>query len=133
MASDFSRTTGLVHALKPAHVVVGAGHWFKHKRFLLPVGHVALDETAKKLLADISKERVERVPGFDKDKFSKLSKEELKQMEDMMSAACCPAEVVIVTAWETADHYRLPSWWDASFYRPERIEDTDEVGITSGF
>jgi hypothetical protein len=51
-------------------------------------------------------------------------------MAERMAAECCPTEVVIVEAWETADHYRYPGWWDASFYRPERIENTDEVGIT---
>ena len=115
---------------RPYHVVVGAGHLFKHKHFLLPVGHVALDETSKKLIADITKQRVEQFPGFDKGEFEKLSKDELKQMANTMAAACCPDDVVIIAAWETADHYRYPSWWDASFYRPERIANTDEVGIT---
>ena len=27
---------------RPYHVVVGSGGWFKHKHFLLPIGHVAL-------------------------------------------------------------------------------------------
>jgi hypothetical protein len=119
-----------VNSGRPYHVVVGAGHWFRHKHFLLPIGHAVLDETGKTLIADITKERVERFPGFDKDKFGKLSEDDLKQMADAMAAACCPAEVVIVAAWETADHYRYPGWWDASFYQPERTENTDEVGMT---
>jgi hypothetical protein len=120
-----------VEEIRPYHVVVDAGHWFKHKRFLLPVGHVALDENRKKLIADISKDRVEQFPGFDKDEFARLSKTDLKQLEDTMAAACCPAEVVVVTTWETAGHYRYPIWWEASFYRPGRVENTDGIGVTS--
>ena len=120
-----------VNERRPYHVVVGSGHLFKHKHFLLPVGHVALDETRKKLIADITKERVKHFPGFDKDEFEKLSKDDLKQMANTMAAACCPDDVIIIAEWEMADHYRYPSWWDASCYRPERIENTDEVGITS--
>jgi len=119
-----------VNEARPYHVVVGSGHWFKHKHFLLPIGHVNLDETGKKLAADITKDRVERFPGFDKREFEKLSADDLKQLAERMAAACCPTEVLIVTAWETADHYQYPDWWDASFYRPERIDHTDEVGIT---
>jgi sporulation protein YlmC with PRC-barrel domain len=119
-----------VNSGRPYHVVVGAGHWFKHKHFLLPIGHVAFDENGRKLTADITKDRVERFPGFDKAEFEKLSKDDLKQLAERMAAACCPADVVIITAWETADHYRYPNWWDASFYRPERIENKDEVGMT---
>jgi hypothetical protein len=116
---------------RPYHVVVGARHWFKHKHFLLAIGHVALDGTGKKLIADITKDRVERFPGFDKNEFEKLSDDDLKQLEQRMAAACCPAdEVVIVTAWETADHYSYPDWWDTSASRPQRSGGTDEVGIT---
>src|SRR4051812_2305691 len=67
-----------VNSGRPYHAVVGAGHWFKHKHFLLPVGHVTFDEHGKKLVADITKDRVERFPGFDRDEFEKLSKDELK-------------------------------------------------------
>jgi len=119
-----------VSAGRPYYVVVGAGHIFKHKHFLLPIGHVTLDDTGKKLMADLTKDRVERFPGFDKREFEKLSKDDLTQLSDRMAAECCPTDVVIVEAWETADHYRYPGWWDANFYRPERIENTDEVGMT---
>jgi hypothetical protein len=119
-----------VNAIRPYHVVVGSGHLFKHKHFLLPIGHVSLDETGTKLEADVAKDRVERFPGFDKREFEKLSADDLKQLAERMAAACCPADVVVVTAWETAGHYRHPDWWDANVYRPERMATTDEVGMT---
>ena len=108
---------------RPYHVVVGSGGWFKHKHFLLPIGHVALSPGNDKLLADLTKDRVERFPGFDKDEFKKMSEEDLKKLEAPTSAACCPDEVVVieVAEWETP-HYRYPTWWEADFYRPDRAD-----------
>jgi hypothetical protein len=116
---------------RPFHVVINAGHWFKHKHVLLPVGHVMLDATGRRMIADISKERVSRFPGFDKSQFEKLSKDELRQMAQTMALECgCPDEAIVAVEWETWDDYAYPSWWEASFYRPERIENQDEAGLT---
>jgi hypothetical protein len=108
---------------RPYHVVVGSGGWFKHKHFLLPIGHVALSPGKDKLIADITKDRVERFPGFDKDEFKKLSEEDIKKLDAEMSEACCPTAVVAVemVEWETP-HHASPSWWDADFYRPDRAD-----------
>ena len=48
---------------RPYHVVVGSGGWFRHKHFLLPIGHVALAPSQDRLVADVTKDRVERFPG----------------------------------------------------------------------
>src|SRR5258706_9893184 len=116
---------------RPFHVVVNAGHWFKHKHVLMPIGHVMLDATGQRMIADISKERVSRFPGFDKDKFEKLSKDELRELARTMAlAGGCTEDAIVAVEWETWDEYAYPSWWEASFYRPERIENQDEAGIT---
>jgi hypothetical protein len=118
---------------RPYHVVVGSGGWFTHKHFLLPIGHVALSAGNDKLIADITKDRVERFPGFDKDEFKKLSEEDVKKLDAAMSAACCPTEVIAVelVEWE-APHHAYPSWWDADFYRPDRADQagTNVAGVT---
>jgi len=108
---------------RPYHVVVGSGGWFKHKHFLLPIGHVALAPGNDRLVADLTTDRIERFPGFDKDEFKKLSEADLKQLDAAMSAACCPTAVVAVelVEWETP-HHASPSWWDADFYRPDRAD-----------
>jgi hypothetical protein len=112
--------------------VVGAGGWFTHKRFLLPVGHIVLDASHKKMIADLTQDRVKRFPGFDKDTFEKLSKDDLEQMNDAMAAACCPDEIVIVESrWHAGEHFRYPTWWEAEYYRAERVADTDEAGVTT--
>ena len=116
---------------RPFHVVVDAGHWFTHKHVLLPVGHVMLDATGQKMIADVSRVRVSRFPGFDKHEFEKLSKGELRDVARTLALECgCPEEAIVAVEWETWDDYAYPSWWDASFYRPERIENQDELGIT---
>jgi sporulation protein YlmC with PRC-barrel domain len=107
---------------RPYHVVVGTGGLFKHKHFLLPIGHFALTPDNSRLTADIGKDRVERIPGFDKDEFMKLSEDDLKQLEAPTAAACCPDDAIIgVAAWETT-HYAYPTWWEADYYRPDRAD-----------
>jgi len=111
---------------RPFYVVVDGGGWFKSKYFLLPIGHVSLDSTNRKLVADVAKDRVERYPGFDRGEFEKLSDEELNRMDSQMMSACCPSELDTRTGstsrFDTRTHYKAPGWWDADFYRPDRAD-----------
>ena len=91
----------------PRHVAVGAG-WFIHKHFLLPIGHVSRSNDGKKLIADITKERVEQFPGFDKSEFERLDPDQLAQLDATMAAACRNDQS---SAAALDDHYRVPSWW----------------------
>jgi uncharacterized protein YrrD len=70
----------------PRHLAVGAG-WFIHKHFLLPIGHVAISPDGNALVADITKERVKRFPGFDKGEFDKLSADELERLDRALESA----------------------------------------------
>jgi hypothetical protein len=137
--SDRSEKLGRVDGLiidvscgRPYYVVVRAGGWFKSKFFLLPIGHVGLDTARMKLITDVSRERVDRFPGFDRGEFEKLSAEDLNRMDEETIVICCPDEVVDLSApsarWEIWAHYRYPSWWDARFYRPDRKH---EAGVTT--
>jgi hypothetical protein len=116
---------------RPYHVAVGAGSWFTHKDFLLPIGHVSFNADQKKLLADLTKDRVKKFPGFERAKIETLSAEELKQMENVMAASCCPDDVIVVDAWETRGHYLYPAWWQVTFYQPEGTTRTEEAGSTA--
>jgi hypothetical protein len=109
---------------RPFYLVVDAGGWFKSKLFLLPIGHVAFASDRKHFVADISRERVQGFPGFDRDEFEKLSDEELSRMDEQIVASCCPGQTIDRSAWrfEQWTHYKSPSWWDASFYRPDRVD-----------
>src|SRR5689334_11603555 len=65
---------------RPFHVVVEAGNWFKHKHFLLPIGHVVLDTANRRMTADVAKTRVERFPGFHRSEFEKLEGADIDRM-----------------------------------------------------
>ena len=115
---------------RPYHVAVDAGGWFKSRLFLLPIGHVGLTGSGPKarLIANISKEHIDRYPGFDRGEFEKLTDADLQRMNTEMASACCPTEIVIVAAGEPLfdswSHYRAPSWWDADFDRPDRVDES---------
>jgi hypothetical protein len=111
---------------RPYYVAVDAGGWFKSKLFLLPIGHVAFDAGQKRLIADVTKERVERFPGFNRGEFEKLSEDELRRMDEQIVAACCPTQTVTQSRdrsrFDEWSHYKSPSWWQADFYRPDRAD-----------
>jgi hypothetical protein len=113
-----------VRSARPYYVVVDAGGWFATKYFLLPVGHVSLDSERRKLTTELPRDRVKRFPGFDRGEFEKLSEAELDRMDEQMAAACCPDEAIsgTVQVYEVRRHYQSPSWWDASYYRPDRAD-----------
>jgi sporulation protein YlmC with PRC-barrel domain len=122
-----------VNSGRPYHVVVGSGGWFKHKHFLLPIGHVSFSAGSDRLIADIGKERVERFPGFDKDEFKTMSEADLQKFDAPTIAACCPEVTAVeVAGWE-ATHYSYPSWWQADYYRPDRADRAamDTAGATN--
>ena len=75
---------------RPYYVVVDAGGWFKSKYFLLPIGHARLSSARDRLVADLSRDRVDHYPGFDRGEFEKLTDDELDAMAARITAACCP-------------------------------------------
>jgi hypothetical protein len=118
---------------RPYYVVVNGGGWFRSKFFLLPVGHVRLASNSDAMIADVTRERVSRFPGFDRDEFEKLTDAELLQMDEQMIGACCPNETFHPSTTEirfaSLSHYAYPTWWQADFYNPTR---GDAAGMTDG-
>lgn len=121
---DLGRVEGFVvdsYSGRPYYVVVDSGGWFKSKHFLLPVGHVRFDANRKALMADVTKERVERFPGFDLSKFDKMTVDDLKRFNVETLQVCTIAGVVYgysetepyTAAWDRAD-FSYPDWWRAS-------------------
>jgi hypothetical protein len=116
---------------RPYYVVVNAGGWFKSKHFLLPIGHVRFDANRKALVADVTKDRVERFPGFDLSKFDKMTADDIKRFNVETLQACTISGVVYAysetepytAAWDRAD-FSYPDWW--------RGQQPSERGIDSG-
>lgn len=111
---------------RPYYVVVDAGGWFKSKHFLLPIGEARLDDDSDALVTNLSKERVHRFPGFDKDEFSKLSEQDLRRMNDEICSVCSVSAVSYSTsepiqaAWDRPQFTR-PTWWTANPVSPQRM------------
>ncbi|PWT85012.1 MAG: hypothetical protein C5B57_03810 [Blastocatellia bacterium] len=117
----------------PYHVVVDSGGWFRSKHYLVPVGHIRLDTPRRVLLADLTRDRIERFPGFDKDNFEKLTDNDLEEIDSQTASVCCPTETARNAAGQSwADrwaHYRQPDWWQSNYYRPDRA---GARGVTAG-
>src|SRR3954462_9912502 len=95
---------------RPRHIAVGAG-WFMHKPFLLPIGHATLDQGGKKLVADVTKERVKRFPGVDKSESERLNSRQPPQPDATMAPACAADNG---SSSRLDDHYQVPGWWKTS-------------------
>jgi hypothetical protein len=121
-----------VDTARPYYVVVDSGGWFKSKYYLVPVGHARLGSDRGVMLADLTRDRIKRFPGFDKDEFEKLSDLELEQFAQSTTSACCVTDIVVVSdaPWcEWHPHYEQPDWWQSNYYRPDRA---GSAGVTAG-
>ena len=103
---------------RPYYIAVDSGGWFKSKHFLLPVGHAQLDRDREVIVADLTRDRVEQFPGFDKDDFQKFGEEEIGRFNDETSRACnisgaaysYSATEPWSAAWDDPE-FRHPDWW----------------------
>jgi PRC-barrel domain protein len=111
-----------VNQARPYHVVVEAGHWYKHKHFLLPIGHVSLEAAAKRLVADVPRARAERFPGFRRSEFEQLTDQDLALLASSLASACADDVLDTSTTWVSWTDYKYPSWWNAGYYRPGRAD-----------
>jgi hypothetical protein len=108
---------------RPYYLAVDSGGWFKSKLFLLPVGHAQLDRDRDVIVADLTRDRVEQFPGFDKDVFQKFGQEELGRFNDETSRACDvtggafsrshSATEPSSATWDGPD-FRHPDWWGSA-------------------
>lgn len=113
---------------RPYYVVVDAGGWFKSKSYLLPVGQVRLDGDRDALIADLSRDRIERFPGFDKDEFDRLDEDGIRRFNNETSSALTgmtqsyPDAEHFSTAWSRPE-FRYPDWWQAEPVSRSRAAD----------
>lgn len=115
---------------RPYYAVVDSGGWFKSKHFLLPVGHVRLDQDddGEALLTSLTRDRIDKFPGFDRKVFETMSDADLKRFNDDTCAACTIEGVVVTynraepltAAWNRPE-FRYPDWWRAEPTRPDRM------------
>jgi hypothetical protein len=116
-----------VNRARPYYVVVNAAGWFRSKHLLIPIGHVALDDEQRALIADVPKERVKRFPGLNLDVFPELTQADLDRIAEEIGHVCCPDQIIepaelLASQLELWAHYGTPTWWNKDFYRAEHDE-----------
>lgn len=124
---------------RPYYVVVDTGGWFKSKHFLLPIGHAQFDEGNEALRADLTRDRVERFPGFDKDEFTTLTPDALKRFNvDTLQASTVAGSVYAYSetepysaVWERPD-FRYPDWWRSGATGPQQARAAVVSGDRAG-
>jgi hypothetical protein len=135
---------------RPYYLAVDSGGWFKSKLFLLPVGHAQLDRERDVIVADLTRDRVEQFPGFDKDVFQEFGQEELGRFNAETSRACKIAGTAYTysankpwaAAWDGPD-FQYPDWWrntvepvgreaEASPHPGGRAQPGDVIGLETG-
>ena len=107
------------------YVVVDSGGWFSSRRFLLPIGHAAIDRDASALRVDVARDTLRTYPEFDEDRFREFSDEDFNAYEKRMTAACCPDDATSSSGSGLASdgrrHYTQPAWWSAGAYTADRL------------
>jgi hypothetical protein len=137
---------------RPYYLVVDAGHWFKSKHVLVPVGLLTLAADRESLLVSLSKTQIHGFPGVDLDRFSELTVAEIRQINDVTLQVSEPGVSVSTTAgygesW-THPSYAMPEWWpsfipasearwlidigDTSPHFDQRAQPGDILGIETG-
>jgi len=109
------------------YVVVDAGGWFKSKHYLMPVGQLHLDDDRDALVVNLTKDQINRFPGFDVDRFDTLTPEEVARINGETLAVVEPVGDYSATssydaAWARPS-FQEPSWWlgDTSDIRPDGV------------
>lgn len=113
---------------RPYYIVVNSGGWFKSKHFLVPVGHIRMDDDNDAFVTELSRDRIHRFPGFDKDNFERLSDDDIRRMNDEICSVCtistisCSPVETRGSQWDRPE-YKYPSWWTAEPTHPQRMGD----------
>lgn len=97
------------------YVVVDAGGWFKSKHYLMPVGQLHLDDDRDALVVNLTKDQINRFPGFDVDKFDTLTPAEMARINGETLAVVEPlSDYAAGSSYDAAwarPSYQEPSWW----------------------
>src|SRR5439155_12727242 len=86
------------------------------KQYLIPIGHTRLDDDRDALVTNLTKDQVNRFPGFDRDEFEALSERDIKRINDEIGAVLEPtasyrADEPYYEAWNRR-FYQYPEWWE---------------------
>jgi hypothetical protein len=103
-------------SMRPYYVVVDSGGWFKSKDFLVPIGQARIDDDRDAVVVNLPKSRIERFPGFDRNKFDRLTEDDIRIMNNAICEACTDTPVLytpadpLSSAWGRPE-FTQPDWW----------------------
>lgn len=97
------------------YVVVDAGGWFKSKHYLMPIGQVHLDDDRDALVVNLTRDQIQKFPGFDLDEFDKLDEAAVTRINAETLSVVEPAYGASAVdrydaAWSRPS-FREPEWW----------------------
>ena len=114
------------------YIVVDAPGWFSARQWLLPIGQTHLDDEREGLIAHLTRDQVNRFPGFDKDQFETLSEADVKRINDDIGMILEPTasyrtDEPYYAAW-SRQFYEYPDWWAGIPILP--IDPLDPTAVT---
>ncbi len=102
---------------RPYYLVVDSGGWFTGRHYLVPIGHVRLDEGNRTLRVDIERDTIRGFPEVHIDRFDEITEDEARRIDERTLTALAPNEVAarMGDTWDYDrwSHYRQPDWWRA--------------------
>ena len=112
---ELGRVNGfLVNASgRPYYLVVDSGGLFVGRRYIVPIGKVALDRPTRTFMIDFNKETLKRYPEFHRHSFGAMTDEEARLYEWRVLEAVDPESAPDAPGdWqhENLPHYRQPEW-----------------------
>ena len=114
---ELGRVDGfLVNATgRPYYLVVDSGGLFVGRRYIVPIGKVALDRPTRTFMIDFNKATLKRYPEFHRHAFGAMTDEEARLYEWRVLEAVDPESAPDARRdWqhENLPHYRQPEWAD---------------------
>jgi ferritin-like metal-binding protein YciE len=103
---------------RPVYFVVDSGGWFTGRRFLVPVGLLQADETARSFNTELSRDAIRAYPPFDPDSFAGSDVEAF----DEAAAAYQPPTWLMTGVWmtEASGFAAVPPRADAAAHETAR-------------
>jgi len=97
------------------YVVVEAGGWFKSKHYLMPIGQLHLDDDRDALVVNLTRDQINRFPGFDVNRFDTLTPDEMGRINGETLAVVEPlSDYAAGSSYDAAwsrPSYQEPTWW----------------------
>jgi len=117
-AEDLGIVKGLVvdaDSGRPLYVTVSPGRWFTKRQFLVPIGEVHRSADRHALRVSLSREQIQRFPGFDTNEFERLGDDDIlrvnRSIAEVFDDGLQDIEVLRPpNVWDRFT-YRLPEWW----------------------